>query len=915
MDFQTMVNRFRNSVITEGEEQVDELTQRSRNVVQRYIDDGTPNKDLPQYSFAHLFENPDDMRIAIAMDDRVGEAGTKLFRRIVQDLGWEPAFTQKTVQQKRRREGGEEYVEELTIPDLQMKKTETRTIPRGPRAGEVIEREVKTSLGKIVEREGTDEEKAWWKENQNTLREMRNVRQWFLKPYLDDFSKVSKVDKPIIIISRHPLDVARMSDFSMTRSCHTEGRSHFNCALHEAKGHGMVAFLVKKSDWDEWELDENLQEDEIFGDRDVRLSGPEPIGRVRIRKLYNEETEEEFAVAEDRTYGATIPDFLPTVRKWLRDNQRDIWLAEDGGLNLEAFEDGEWVYMGGDYFDTKMEEQLELLFADTEWEEAAEQLGNLDIGHSDPYDEATSGIMEEAEERLNRMLRDYETSAEYINVYADIEEGWDDMAYVANCGMNAPFFFEIPEGWAEDERAIGAPDRDSSWRHRRDAVSEIEEIVQRKIYAPDNLEIDMEEVPTGTGENSGYKILIELRASYSSSDIDEIDNQLNEYIDEVDKNYEELKKAFLVHLKEEGYLPPSGIMQAIEKLEEMEFQNIEVIYDEDELVEGILIKNKDREAIPIGDYYRVDPVSGLHVGQTFIHLLHRVETSTDRSAVYSAKIRRAFKKMSLKAFRLAQKQLGLPGIPQKEAEVELLPKELDFKFDVKAIGPRDIRDMFSRRIPDIDRKKMAEKVKIKVGYHFGLEIPYEAEKERFEAVAFVAKYIDENIDKITAAAKGPVDDLWSESLEQAKEAYEAQKEKADVQQLSPTAMDQARDRLREMIKKTIKKKLMEQTGFETRLFQVTLRLSVDKDQGGGIEQKLNRIRAIEGVTVVSHVEGDAIAGKDTIEAKIKFHPEKDSEQGITYVRRILMPDINSSKHVPGVKVLDFVRGSFKRIDK
>jgi hypothetical protein len=210
---------------------------------------------------------------------------------------------------------------------------------------------------------------------------------------------------------------------------------------------------------------------------------------------------------------------------------------------------------------------------------------------------------------------------------------------------------------------------------------------------------------------------------------------------------------------------------------------------------------------------------------------------------------------------------------------------------------------------------MALRAKVKVGYHFGLEIPYEAEKERFEAVAFVAKYIDENIDKITAAAKGPVDDLWSESLKQSKEAYEAQKEKADVQQLSPTAMDQARDRLREMIKKTIKKKLMEQTGFETRLFQVNLRLSIDKGQGGGIEQKLNRIRAINGVTVVSHEEGGSIGGKETIEARVKFHPTSDSIRPFSYVSQTLVPEINSSKLVPGVKVIDIVKGSLKRLDK
>ena len=900
MDFQTMVNRFRKSVMTEGEQQVDELTQRSRNIVQRYIKDGTPDKDLPQYSFAHLFENPDDMRIAIVMEDRIGEAGTKLFSRVVQDLGWEPAFAPKTVQQKRRREGGEEYVEEITIPDLQMKKTEVRTIPKGPRAGETIEREVKTSLGKIVEKDGTDEEKAWWKENQNTLREMRNVREWFLKPYLDDFSGVSKVDKPIIIISRHPLDVARMSDFSMTRSCHSENGSYFNCALHEAKGHGMVAFLVRKSDWDKWELDENLQEDEIFGDSDVGVRGPEPIGRVRIRKLFNQETEEEFGVAEDRTYGATIPDFLPTVRKWLRDNQEDIWKDEDGNLNIEAFEDGEWVFMGGDYYDTKPEEQLSLLFVDTEWEDDAASLADISIEHSDPYDEAASGVMEEAEERLRQMQRHYENITEHISIHTDIEEGWDDMLYIANCGMVVPFRFAIPEGWEEDERAIGAPDADSSWQHRRQVTRELEDIVQREIYAPDALEVEIEELNVQT--TSGKEILIELRASYSSSDIDEVDSQLTEYVDEVDKKYEELKKAFLVYLMDEGYLPPSAIKQAIEKLEEMEFQNIDVVYDEDELTDGIVIRNKDRIGIPVGDYYMNDPISGL-----LVHINFQEELSDHN--INSARIRRAFKRMSLKAFRLAQKQLGLPGIPQKEGEIGLLPQELAFKFETKTPNPGSYTKPGGGIVDFGDSLKALSRAKMEVSYHFGLEIPYDADVKRFEAVTFIAKYIDENIGQITTAAKQMADESWKDSLELAKRDEEKRRK-----QLASTT-NETRDRLREMVKKAIKKRLMEQVDFETRLFQVNLRLSVDRGQGGGIEQKLNRIRAISGVTVVSHEEGDTVSGRDTIEAKIKFHPESDSVRPASYVFQTLIPEINSSKLVPGVKVIDVIKGSLKRIDK
>jgi hypothetical protein len=118
------------------------------------------------------------------------------------------------------------------------------------------------------------------------------------------------------------------------------------------------------------------------------------------------------------------------------------------------------------------------------------------------------------------------------------------------------------------------------------------------------------------------------------------------------------------------------------------------------------------------------------------------------------------------------------------------------------------------------------------------------------------------------------------------------------------------------LRKVLKKKLLlEQTGFETRLFQVVLKLQVDPKAGGGIEQKLNRIRAIQGVTVVGHEESRRSYGSRVIEAKIKFHPESDISRPSTYVSQTLVPEINSSKLVPGVKVIDIVKGSLKRIDK
>ena len=124
------------------------------------------------------------------------------------------------------------------------------------------------------------------------------------------------------------------------------------------------------------------------------------------------------------------------------------------------------------------------------------------------------------------------------------------------------------------------------------------------------------------------------------------------------------------------------------------------------------------------------------------------------------------------------------------------------------------------------------------------------------------------------------------------------------------------DALREAIRKALKKRLVkEEISFETRLFQVNLKIQIDPNMGGGIEQKLNRIRAIEGVTVVGHDEIDKRSGRSTIEARIKFHPESDALRPGTYVSQVLVPNINSSKQVPGVKVIDIVKGTLKRLDK
>ena len=58
-------------------------------------------------------------------------------------------------------------------------------------------------------------------------------------------------DKFSIIITRHPVDVLRMSDFDEITSCHSPAsrasayQSYYKCAVAEAQGHGAVAYVVE----------------------------------------------------------------------------------------------------------------------------------------------------------------------------------------------------------------------------------------------------------------------------------------------------------------------------------------------------------------------------------------------------------------------------------------------------------------------------------------------------------------------------------------------------------------------------------------------------------------------------------------------------------------------------------------------
>jgi len=152
-------------------------------------------------------------------------------------------------------------------------------------------------------------------------------------------------DKYSIIISRHPIDVLRMSDFDDIQSCHSPGSrggdaQYYKCAVAEAHGHGLVAYVVEnknlqsakeehddtdgaKMSNEEFLADLDKYDAELFWDPERQEGFVEPLSRVRLRKFVQPTLSAQLAVPEARVYGQKFPSLAKTITKWARTAQKD----------------------------------------------------------------------------------------------------------------------------------------------------------------------------------------------------------------------------------------------------------------------------------------------------------------------------------------------------------------------------------------------------------------------------------------------------------------------------------------------------------------------------------------------------------------------------------------------------------------
>ena len=159
----------------------------------------------------------------------------------------------------------------------------------------------------------------------------------------------------MIVLSRHPIDVLRMSDYQILHSCHSKGRDEYKCAIEEAIGGGPIAYIVNKSELEKnVEENENInsieeyinQTDEIFEDEDRQQEGITPKSRLRINRYYNKEDDYEIAIPRVTQFGEYMAGFYQTIKNFLKEKQQNI--IEKYGLN-EKVNFYDFVLTGGSY--------------------------------------------------------------------------------------------------------------------------------------------------------------------------------------------------------------------------------------------------------------------------------------------------------------------------------------------------------------------------------------------------------------------------------------------------------------------------------------------------------------------------------------------------------------------------------------
>ena len=964
MDFQKMVRQFRENVVDENKPQsLNEMASADyRAAAEERVGDlegGAPHIPLAWGSlFPEAAEGtnnpapdgratrmildfiPNEMKMAI-------EIGKKLTK-----LGWTPDFDEKEVTQKRtvrNAQGEEERVEtKENIAQLTYTKTIEKVIPKGPKAGEKIKKTMTSKLSQLIQKHGTPEEKEFWTKEQIRFTSIDTANEYFLRPWMRQYK--DKESATAVLITRHPIDVLRLSDFSnMGYSCWSEGSDFGHCSQDEALTGGPVAFLIPKAEIEKVSLQDLHGLEEVFSDSDINSEGKtaaEPTARLRLVSLRSENGAD-LAVPAKKVYGINVPGFMDIVHDFMYNAQKDI-IVRDGSPEefIKELSDGIWQRTGGSYSDQEQYGgRIGALITEMIPVEAGVDFKQLDriAGMNVTYDiysgsdESIDNQIDQAQERLDTLMQEWNGNAQHTSVFLSAEQSDEDRFYVTN---TADTMVSIPAPTDEQELKYSLamiPHWDNRgdfdgpediWRYKRAFASAVDEGIDATSDLTsneyDDLEVNLE------GDNFEIRFtIVSAEPADGLEGVDNVEYWMDSIVDGWEQNHDELRRNIIVALQTNEYLPPAeGFASAKADVSKEglpnTFSNFDVeMMDPAKPAEGIVIGTKEqgRTNFALGVYDTVDKATGAELN--LIDVLNgkaRIENEDYDLSLAKGNVRQRIQKalaaelqkLESEAEEYAKKQLSLPlEDPNTQGELDL---GSEYEAEDKISYERQ-----PQRVPEFDfvnsgfgfKFDVIEKMegKVIIGIHLDFEVAVDATAENYGAIKAFVSYLDGNKDRFVEALQNLIDPYY-EAIRASSINLQKQ-ERERMQQKVSDAEAAGKDPLAAgaYYKQDLSEAEEESTA---RLYQVVLTLRVNKPIRD-IAGKLNRIRAIEGVTVVSHETDEDVLHRGDIVAKVKFHIRKDSTTPMTYINQVLVPEINSSQMVPEVKVLSVVAGTLKKI--
>ena len=459
-----------------------------------------------------------------------------------------------------------------------------------------------------------------------------------------------------IILSRHPADVLRMSDFDNITSCHTlssrsrEQGSFIKCAYAEAIDGGAIAYVVPTEEIRDWEAENDQPiedtDEEVLSDSARGIGDIEPVSRIRVRvgRFDDDDRRWYIGVPDARIYGANTSNFYETLKAWLVDNQegtiqhlpkvleKDVGETDPGmryrytERDVGKVDAGKMTLVGGRHQDNPLEQILARMLdpeAKRSGDYAGDQLvvGNPRKESSEDDVDVPSNRYQQVEEEIEALVDYYNDRYEYCTIYGDVEDYGDGPtinAYAAlsfdlDVGNWSPEYTGGDDGkLSEDGVYLLNGDRDAD----RDAYGE--SIVQDfydiggLMWAEPRGE-EMYRAIAFYSEHAGaIRLQVDLRPGPALGDGYIYDSQtFEEFADAIESDIEDkvdpwLKVMMKRTLIREGILEASPFQEFMKQAEEEEFEDFE---DTDWSFDVIMDEN--RVDIDISVEFKIDEIQGL----------------------------------------------------------------------------------------------------------------------------------------------------------------------------------------------------------------------------------------------------------------------------------------------------------------